>query len=650
MFYLLDAALFLGFFALLLVFGLATTSPARPIVHALVFAPAAFLGAWATLFYLAGVAGFFQPLPFWIGALLLLLGCVALKRANLQINARRLLGSLRSSSALERALIGYVAFVAGLMFVLSLVPPSAADYDSLAYHLAVPAQWLRDGRVSELRFDHHSYFPFVGEMFYALALGVRGAVFAKLFHWAMLLFGALALCCIGRKAGGKTAGLWAAALFVSLPMAQAESTTAYVDLTFSAFAWAAIALFGEALWNEDDAKARRANWLGCGAFCGLSLGSKYFGWLILGFLGLWLLADCVRSSEKQRWTRLAWIGVPALLLGGFWYARNWAWTGNPVFPFAFELFGGRGWTSEMAAAYNADQAHFGFGKSPLDLVLLPFRLGTSPLNIGVANGQLKGLLFWPFDASTTVGTGQSGFFDVTIVDVLFAVFPGPVLLALGVPALLARKKSALVGFLAWMFGFLWLFWAISSQQVRYLFPALGILCVLSGWFLATRLPRFPLASRVAGLCLALWFGFSPCVALWRARGNFAVLSGAQTPDDYLRRTFAGFEAMQWMNDHTPTSSRVAVYGDTREFYLKRAYFYADDAHNNLVAYETIQTPAQLANALKSLGATHVLVNRNAAQNGGAYGPPQPLFDEAVKEGKLRLLFSSRRGFEVYELK
>ena len=645
MFYLFDAALFLGFFALLLAFGLATTSVHRPVVHALVFAPAAFLGAWATLFYLSGWAGFFQPLPFWVGALAVLLGCVALKRANLQINARRLLGSIRSSSALERALMGYVALVAGLMFVLSLVPPSAADYDSLAYHLAVPAQWLREGRISQFEFDHHSYFPFVGEMLYALALGVRGAVFAKLFHWSMLLFGALALCSLGRKAGGKTAGLWAAALFVSLPMAQAESTTAYVDLTFSAFAWAAIALFGEALWNEDDAQMKRTNWLGCGVFCGLSLGSKYFGWLILGFLGLWLLVASLRARGEQlkneRWVRLAWLGVPALLLGGFWYARNFVWTGNPVFPFAFGLFGGRGWTSDMAAAYNKDQAHFGFGKTPLDLVLLPFRLAMTPVNGGSA--------FWPF-ASVPPATGQAGVFDVPAADILLAVFPGPVLLALGVPALLARKKSALVGFLAWMFAFLWVFWAVSSQQVRYLFPALGILCVVSGWFVARRLPRFSLASRVAGLCLALWFAFSPSVALWRARGNFAVLVGAQTPDDYLRRTFAGFEAMQWMNDHTPESSRVAVYGDTREFYLKRSYFYADDAHNNLVAYEQIQTPAQLASALKSLGATHVLLNRNAAQNGGAYGPPQPLFDETVKEGKLRLLFSSRRGFEVYELK
>ncbi|BCM90760.1 hypothetical protein IAD21_02620 [Abditibacteriota bacterium] len=647
MFYLFDAALFLGFFALLLAFGLSVTSSRRPIEHALLFAPAGFLGVWATLFYLAGLLGFLQAMPFWAAAIVVLVGCLVWKRSNLITNAKRLGKALGATSTLEKTLLLYVAAIAALTFILSLVPPSGVDYDSLVYHLAVPAQWLRAGRVAQLPFDHHSYFPFVAEMLYALALGVRDAVFAKLFHWVMLVFGALALITLGKRAGGKTAGLWAAALFVSLPMAQSESTTAYVDLAFSTFAWSGIALFCEALFDvSDDTRTRRLHWIGSGLFCGLCLGSKYFGWLIFGFLGLWLLVTSARASEttgigRERWMRLAWLAVPALAVGGFWYARNLLWTGNPVFPFAYAIFGGRGWTSAMAVAYDADQARFGFGKTPFDLLVLPFRLAMSPVSLGAT--------LWPLPSSPPTDGVHSGFFDVTVADVLFAVFPGPVLLATGVPAFLARRKGELVGFLAWMFAFLWFFWAMTSQQIRYLFPALGILCVLSGWMLATRLPRFPLAMRIAGGCLALWMVFSPGVALWRAESNFAVLTGAQTPDDFLRRSFAGYEAMQWIGANTPASSRIAVYGEPRDFYLPRPYFWADDPHNNLVPYDSITTPAQLVAALKSLGATHVLYNRNAARNGGVFGPPQPLFDQTVSNGNLHPLFSAR-GFEVYELK
>ncbi len=644
MFYLLDAALFLVFFALLLAFGLSVTSPRRPIEGALLFAPAAFLGVWSTLFYIAGCLGFLRAVPFWAGAIIILVGCLIWKRSHLATNAKRLLQSLRATSTLEKTLLLYIAAIGFLMFVLSLVPPSGADYDSLVYHLAAPSQWLREGRVTQLTFDHHSYFPFVTEMLYALALGVRGAVFAKLFHWSMLIFGALALVTLGKRAGGKTAGLWAAALFMSLPMAQSESITAYVDLAFSAFAWAAIALFCEALFDTSaDAAKRRLSWIGSGLFCGLCLGSKYFGWLIFGFLGLWLLVTSLRTSdgERERWGRLAWLALPALAVGGFWYARNALWTGNPVFPFAYGLFGGRGWTSAMATAYDADQAQFGFGKTPFDLLVLPFRLAMSPINAGS--------VLWPFPSVRPTDGIHSGFFDVVVGDVLFAVFPGPVLLATGIPAFLARRKGEMVGFLAWIFAFLWCFWAISSQQIRYLFPALGILCVLSGWFLATRLPRFPIATRVAGVCLALWMVFAPSNTLWRSRSNFAVLSGAQNPDDFLRHSFAGYEAMQWIGANTPSNSRIAVYGEPRDFYLPRPYFWADDAHNNLIPYNTITTPAALAAALKSQGATYVLVNRDAARNGGVFGPPLPLFDQTVSSGHLNLLFSAH-GFEVYELK
>ena len=108
--------------------------------------------------------------------------------------------------------------------------------------------------------------------------------------------------------------------------------------------------------------------------------------------------------------------------------------------------------------------------------------------------------------------------------------------------------------------------------------------------------------------------------------------------------------MQWMNANTPASARVAVYGEPRDFYLNRAYFWADDAHNELIDYPRIATGAQLAAALKSQGATHVLANFDAARNGGAFGPPQPLFDEMVSSGAAALVFDNARGYRVYRLK
>jgi len=647
MYYLADAGLFLLFFALLLAFGVCATDKARPLTH-LVFAPLAFLGVWATLFYLVGWMGAVLPTLFWIGGVGVLLGVVIGKQKQGRENLRRGWESFRACSILERALLFYLALISALFFALSLAPPTGNDYDSLVYHLAVPAQWLRSGRIGELRFDHHSYFPLVGEMLYMLGLGVRGPVFAKLFHWAMFVLGAGVLIHLGKRAGGKTAGLWAAVLFVTLPMAGAEATTAYVDLTFSAFAWAATALFCEALFFAPNDAHRRTDWIGAGAFCGLCIGSKYLGWLVLGFLGLWLLGSVARKREKP--LALAWLALPALALGGFWYLRNWAWTGNPVYPFAYGIFGGRGWTKPMAHDYDVSQAIYGFGHSPLDLILLPWRLAVTPLNIGLVNGQGKGLSFWPFDISTLAPATQTGLFEVQ--GLFLSIFPGPMLLALGVPAFVARRKGEFVGFLAWLFAFLWAFWAFTSQQVRYLFPALGLLCVLGGWVLATRIARCRYASWVAGIGLGAWMLFAPSFALSQARRTFGVLLGRETPDHFLNRTLAGYQSMDWIGANTPPSSRFAVWGEPRDFYLPRSYFFADIQHNTLIPYAKISTPAQLAAALKSLGATHVLVSRHPGQNGGMGGPP-PQFEEMIAGGQARLIFpiggDSGRGYEVYAL-
>jgi len=644
--YLPDAGLFLLFFASLLAFGVCLTAPTQPLLH-LVFPALGFLGGWATLFYGVGWAGAMLPLRFWIIGVAVLLAGIVWKRGTGAANWRKMRGSLRALSLMERVLAVYLVGMGALFFVLSLAPPSGNDYDSLVYHLAVPAQWLRVGRIGELRYDHHSYFPLVGEMLYALGLGVRGPVLAKLFHWGMFVLGAGVLAQMGRRAGGRAAGLWASALYVSLPMAGAEVTTAYVDLTFSAFAWAAIALFGEAIYANEEGN-QRTSWLGCGAFCGFCIGSKYLGWLVFGFLGLWLLSQVARRRVKV--AALAQLTIPCLLLGGGWYLRNWAWTGNPVFPFAYGIFGGRGWTLQMAHDYDASQAIYGFGHSPLDLVMLPWRLAMTPLGNLVLGSPPKGLSFWPLDNVIIPADIHTGFFEVPGLAAF--IFPGPVLLALGVPAFLARRKGAYVGFLAWLFAFLWLFWAFTSQQVRYLFPALGVLCVLSGWVLCTRLTRFRIASLLAFAGAGAWLLFAPVLALKQAKGSLSVISGGETPDHYLRRTVAGYDAMSWINQNTPPQSHFAVWGEPRDFYLQRTFFWADAPHNLLIPYATISKPEQLAAALKGLGATHVLINRVPGKNGGFGGPP-PQFDAMVSGGQAHLIFplngESGHGYEVYAL-
>lgn len=642
--YLPDAASFLLLAASLVAAGWCLWSPSRSTLEAAIVPGTAILGIWG---FLVWAVGTWRLIPtFWIVLPWpLLLGLIVRRRANLLHHARCAVSAPKSWGWQEKACAFYLLLLFGLTFVLTLAPPSGNDYDSLTYHLAVPAQYLREGKVVPLPFDHHSYFPFTLEMLYALGLAARGAVLAKLFHWLMLPIGAFALVAIGRRAHSTRAGLLAAVLYASMPMVLQEASTAYIDLGFAAFAFLAVLCFCGAPSTE-----RGQNVLWSGVFCGLCLGTKYFGWLFFGFLGLWLLGEMLRGKSASRsaglnWRHIAAFAVPALILGAPWYIRNVLWTGNPVFPFAFLIFGGAGWTADMAAKYDESQAIYGFGKSLPDLVLLPWRLAMTPLNAGVFESGVKGQPFWPL-LPGPAGGEQLGIFEVP--GLFINVFPGPALFVLGIPALFMKGKPREIGLCACFFGFLWLFWAFTSQQIRYLLPALGLLALVAGWGVVEVAPRLRIARLVGVVSLALWFLFAPAITLWRARDTFPVLSGAQTSEQYLRRTFSGYDAMSYANKTTPKDARFAVYGEPRCFYLDRAYFWADQGHNTLVDYSKMQDGAALVAALKGLGATHVLANFNSGRNGGVFDPPQPLMDEAVASEKLVLL-NEFNGYRVYRI-
>src|SRR5690606_10789417 len=87
--------------------------------------------------------------------------------------------------------------------------------------------------------------------------------------------------------------------------------------------------------------------------------------------------------------------------------------------------------------------------------------------------------FWPFLGVPLDNPEVSGRFEVP--GHVIQTIVGPALLAFGVPLVFIRRKPQAVGFLLWSFLFFWVFWAVSSQQLRYLIPTLGLLSVACGW-------------------------------------------------------------------------------------------------------------------------------------------------------------------------
>lgn len=629
MFYLADVAIILFIAVVLTGASWAVADGRRSLLENTAIGLCAWVGGLALLLTLAG--HFFtitlSPWLFFVPPVV----AVAVRFKNVLQQARAVGQGLGQLLAIDRLLLLYLAGVCALTLFLSLAPPNANDYDSLVYHLAAPQRYLMDGRVTELSYDHHTYFPFAMEMLFALGLKLSGPVLAKLFHWLMLPLCFLTIIAIGKRHASLRSGLLAAALFASIPIVLIEATTAYIDLGLTLFVLAAFLCFIN--WLQ----TRQSFWLlWSGAMCGFACNTKYFGVLFFGWLLLWAIGDMARRKEFQLKPLLGFCLLTALL-GGLYYVRNWIWVGNPVFPFAYEIFGGKGWTLEMAKAYAHDQEGFGFGRGPLDWLLLPFRASWTPLNFNSP--------YWPLLNVPMENNGALGRFEVA--GHLIQTIVGPALLAFGVPVIFLKNKPLAVRFLLWSFLFFWVFWAASSQQLRYLIPTLALLGVACGWGVVRLQQRSALLQWVAGIALVAWLLFVPLLTWHRLGDAVPVALGQVQPTAYLERTFAGYSAMDWASKNTDGDAVFAVFGEPRNFYLQRRYFWGDDAHNNLLDFSKMPSGREFVAQLKEQGATHVLWNTRAAQNGGFGGPP-PQIEEALAQGLLSEIYEAR-GYRVLRI-
>ncbi len=664
MFYLGVAGAMLLLLAALILWGLAVGAQELSPLEALLLPPLALLAAWALAMWLTGLLLAFNGLVALSTLLVLLLAGAWRARRSQPVHRMRerlsvLTLGLKSLDRGEKGAAIFVSLACALSLTQLLAPPSGGDYDSLVYHLAVPWRYVRAGRVLELPYDHHSYFPFAFEMLFAAPLSwfglslnssapAGGAVAAKVLHWAMLPASALMLVAFGsRVLNSRRAGWMAALIWCSVPLVVGEASMAYIDLGLCAWVLAAFHCAARAVPSRADSKA----WiLWSGAFAGAALGCKYLGALYAAFVCAWLLLAALKMQPNgSGWKAYASALSLMLVLGGGFYARNIVWTASPVFPFAYSVFGGRGWTSEMASAYTRDQNAFGFGRSPSDLAWLPWRLTMTPLNAAgrqaTQSGQplTVGLPLWPFSDVPASDEVHTGLFET--VGAFSNTLLSPLLLALGAPAVLMRRKPPQLK--AWMLavGAMWIFWALTGQYARYLLPALALWSAACGWCAARLLER-PLLRLLLSGVLGLWCVVSLGLSALNSTSSWDVVLGRRQPVEWLASTFPGWKAMSWINLHVPENEGVAVWGEPRCLYLDRKYLWADDPHNNLLDYSRLRDWPSLKAALNKLGTSWILWNTNAGRNGGVFGPSAEV--ARLIEANAHFQFEAR-GYRVYSL-
>ena len=536
------------------------------------YSTAAGLGIIAYCVLAIGLVGFLNvPALLILLLVMLAVGFPALSRL-LQGSVRGLTRLRRQrTQAVERVAAFFMGTIAFLSITGALTPPTANDWDGLSYHLAVPKIYLRAGGIHYIGWMSHSNFPFTWEMLYTLGLALHGAALAKLFHWLAGALTALAAYLIARQTWGGRAGLLAACAFVAVPLAGWEAAVASNDLAASLYTLLALGAFMS--WKSRGERG----WLAVAAcMAGFAAGCKMTALLLIAFLAA---AAYLAAGQGKRIRSAAVAAALALAIASPWYVKSTIWTANPVYPFFYEIFGGKHWSAEGAREYRREQISFGMGRRPLALAAFPW-------NLTMHGNRFSNRPDQPFTLLT-----QS---------------IGPLFLA-ALPLLWLRRLKWEDKFLLAYCAIFFLTWFFLSQHIRYSIPAMGVVAALAGGG-ASAAGEAGLGKFVAAAYAVVALAAVAILGLMVSTGAPAAL-GMETGTAYLHRSLDLMPMVEEINGNLPQSAKIIMYGETRGFYFDRDYMWGNH-HHEMLRYSDMRGARDLIRAYRELGLTHVLMTQD----------------------------------------
>jgi hypothetical protein len=214
-------------------------------------------------------------------------------------------------------------------------------------------------------------------------------------------------------------------------------------------------------------KAKKMDWIWWGVILGLLLGTKYSGVMYAGILVVW----CSKQIWGAGWKRALGWAIPAALIGGWWYVRNWILKGNPMYPLDFLWWKGEP-TSQLPIVW----------RTLLEIKGVTFFAGSLVSEFLLGAGLLL-LPFWR----------RNGWVWMGIANILvFAVLPG------GVPTILSNCRYLMPAMLVLAVEVAK--WAQEKRKEEWM----GTLAVLNSVMVLPQLEYKPKLLLLTGIGWGIW--------------------------------------------------------------------------------------------------------------------------------------------------
>lgn len=431
----------------------------------------------------------------------------------------------------------------GILFAIPLVPigwlamSPPVSWDASAYHLTLPKLFIEHGGFRAVDMNVYSQWPLGVELLFALAMLMRDHVLAKLVHFGFGLATLLAIAAGCRRWHRPESGFIAIAFFLANPVVIFELRVANVDLAQAFFTTLAFLLMLESLRSNP---ISRPHLLLAGICCGLTAAIKVQGIVAAGIIGALMAPRFLSAGTRGDARRgLALFAIPIAVLWIPWLVKAAIATGNPVYPFFFDIFGGPDWSSALEDQLQTWQQSIGMGREPLDYLLLPLRV----ILLGA----------WGYDTFD----GEIGAFWLVVLPL----------------AIFLSRRQHLASRAMVVAGLFFLFWSLTSQQIRFLVPILPLVsmaagCVIVDLLDGLRSPRerhLAIAwARAATFALALFYSQASMVAGWRALQRYQNETG-----DLIETAVPPVD--RWIHSNLPADARLLFLNTNQGFFCQREY-------------------------------------------------------------------------------
>ena len=447
-----------------------------------------------------------------------------------------------------------------------LVPPH--QYDSLVYHLALPQEYLRAGRLYAPDGMVYAHFPQNGEMLFTLALQLGSDLLAQMFVWLATALTVGWLLTFGRRI--TSAAPWAAVLVATHTSVLSMSSTTYVEPLVMLLMTGALLAF-----EASEEGRERGPLILSALFMGLALGTKYYA----GMLAVLLVLRLVR---RGRWKAAVLFSAVAGAAFAPWLVKNWICVGNPVFPFLYKVFPATriGWTADLASGYFQVLTEYGHaGGFWRDLLRLPVLLFHNPLRFG-GGMDVLGDLGW----------------DLTLW-----------LWAYGLWAAWKRGARREFALLTALYFAAWFATGVVLRFLTALAPAMALVGAdgVASWREDAGTPARALAAAAAALLIATHLFLA--LYIHGFFGSAYSLLALEDRETFLSKRLEYYPCASFALG-LALDAKLLVVGEQRGYYIPRTHLSSTVHAPNLYVRRADEaaSPADLARALRADGFTHIL--------------------------------------------